>query len=207
MGEKVYHYPLWIRLWHWTNAILIIALILTGISMQYSNPDYPLIRFDISVKVHNIAGVLLTLIYMVFLFGNMITENGKYYVIEKLSVAMKMISAQMKYYLRGMFKGEKSPYPTTRKRKFNPLQKFSYISVMYLLMPILFITGWALLYPGVIVTQLFNTSGVLLTSLLHVIVGFFVSLFLIIHVYFCTMGTKVSSLFKSMINGWHEVKA
>jgi thiosulfate reductase cytochrome b subunit len=175
--------------------------------MQYSDPDYPLIRFDISVKVHNITGVLLTIIYLVFLIGNMITENGKYYVIEKLSVAMKMISAQMKYYAKGMFKGENPPYPTTRTRKFNPLQKFSYISVMYLLMPILFITGWALLYPGVIITQVFNTSGVLLTSLLHVIVGFFVSLFLVIHVYFCTMGTKVSSLFKSMINGWHEVKA
>ena len=29
--------------------------------MQYSSPDYPLIRFDLAVSIHNIAGIIVTL--------------------------------------------------------------------------------------------------------------------------------------------------
>jgi thiosulfate reductase cytochrome b subunit len=45
----------------------MIVLIITGLSMQYSDPDYPLIRFDLAVGWHNIAGVLLTVSYFIFL--------------------------------------------------------------------------------------------------------------------------------------------
>ncbi|MCX6259522.1 MAG: cytochrome b/b6 domain-containing protein, partial [Bacteroidia bacterium] len=39
----MYLYPAWIRLWHLFNALLIIVLIVTGISMQYTDKqDYVL---------------------------------------------------------------------------------------------------------------------------------------------------------------------
>ena len=33
MSERIYLLSLWIRLWHWTNALLIIMLTITGISL------------------------------------------------------------------------------------------------------------------------------------------------------------------------------
>ena len=81
--KKIYLYPLWLRIWHHVNAVLMLALILTGVSMQYSNPDYPLIRFDIAVSVHNISGILLTLSYFYFFLGILFTSIGRHYVMKR----------------------------------------------------------------------------------------------------------------------------
>ena len=44
---------------------------------------------------------------------------------------------QGRYYAFGVFKGEETPYPATAREKFNPLQKFSYIAVQFILTPIM----------------------------------------------------------------------
>ena len=203
MSEKIYLYPLWIRLWHALNAILIILLIITGVSMQYTDPANPLIRFDIAVKMHNISGIFLTLNYMVFLTGSLITPNGKYYKLSLNGLFPRLIK-QFTYYTFGIFKHEKAPFPVTRECKFNPLQQFTYVIAMFMLVPIVIITGWALLYPEVVLTKIVGGSGLRFNDFIHVIIGFFVSFFMFIHVYFCTIGASFVSNFKSMINGFHE---
>jgi thiosulfate reductase cytochrome b subunit len=203
MSEKLYLYPLWLRLWHGFNALLIIFLIVTGISMQFSAPDQPFIRFDLAVSIHNLCGMLLTANYFFFLIGNFITPNGRYYKIS-LKGLFERLSRQFIYYTIGIFKHEKPPFPVTKDSKFNPLQQFTYVIAMYFLVPIVFVTGWALLYPEVVLTRLFGGSGLKINDFVHVIIGFFVSFFMIIHIYFCTIGATFVSNFKSMINGFHE---
>ena len=83
MAEKIYHYPLWIRLWHVANALLCLALIISGISMQFSEPDRPLIRFDMAVTLHNSAAILLTINYLFFLIANRLSGNKKHYKISR----------------------------------------------------------------------------------------------------------------------------
>ena len=56
MEQKIYHYPVWIRIWHLINALLCLALIITGLSMQYSNTERGILTFDVAVSVHNVAG-------------------------------------------------------------------------------------------------------------------------------------------------------
>lgn len=203
MSEKLYLYPVWLRLWHLTNAILCLALIITGVSMQYSNPEYPLIRFDLAVNIHNISGFILTLNYFIFIIGNWTTPNGKYYK-TKIKGLFDSLKKQFLYYTVGIFKSEKKPYPVSKEMKFNPLQKISYIFVMYLFLPIIFITGWGLFFPETIVHNFFGFSGIQITALLHTTIGFFISVFMFIHIYFCTIGTTALSNFKGMINGYHE---
>jgi len=70
-------------------------------------------------------------------------------------------------------------------------------------MPILIISGLALLYPEVIIFNIFGISGIHLTDLVHVSSGFLLSIFMIIHIYFCTFGKTAFSNFKGMINGYH----
>ncbi|MCF8339238.1 MAG: cytochrome b/b6 domain-containing protein [Bacteroidales bacterium] len=203
MEEKTYLYPKWIRLWHWSNAIFFIVLIVTGLSMQYSSQDYQFIPFSQAVYWHNIAGILLIIDYIIFLTGNALTMNGKYYKVKRKGL-IDRIKKQFYYYTIGIFKGEKAPFPVNEERKFNPLQKVAYVGAMYVLIPLVIVTGVALLFPEMIVHKVFGVSGTLLTSLLHIAVGFLLTLFLLIHVYFSTFGKRVSSNFKSMINGYHE---
>jgi len=203
MSEKIYLYPMWIRLWHALNAILIILLIITGVSMQYTDPANPFIRFDLAVKMHNISGMILTLNYMFFLIGSFVTPNGKYYKITLNGLVTRLMK-QFTYYTFGIFKHEKAPFPVTRESKFNPLQQFTYVIAMFMLVPIVIITGWALLYPEVVLTKFLSGSGLRVNDFIHVIIGFFVSFFMFVHIYFCTIGATFVSNFKSMINGFHE---
>ncbi len=204
MAEKIYLYPVWLRIWHGLNAILCILLILSGISMQYSNPDAPLIPFEPAVAMHNVSGVILTISYLLFFIGNLFTSNGKYYRL-RLKGLMKRLALQTRYYVVGVFKGEEAPFPVSKERKFNPLQQVSYVFVMYIALPLLFITGWALLFPEFILKEVFKVSGIFLTAQLHIVMGFLVSLFLIVHLYVSTMGKTPRSNFKSIVDGWQEV--
>ncbi len=204
MTERIYHYPLWLRLWHVINALLCLALIITGISMQFSEPERPLIRFDLAVTLHNIFAVFLSINYLFFLITNRFTNNRKHYRIAEENFT-DLLLTQFRYYTIGVFQGEKSPFPVSTERKFNPLQKLSYIIIMYGCMPLILITGWAMLFPEIIIKDVFGVSGLFLTDLLHIINGFIVTVFLVVHIYFCTMGAHFSSTFKGMINGWAEV--
>jgi len=204
--STVYLYPIWTRLWHLFNALLCLALIFTGLSMQYSNPEYPLIRFDIAVSIHNISGILLSINYLMILIGNLATGNGKYYWI-RIKGFYNELLAQGKYYMFGMFRGEKAPYPINVDRKFNPLQKLSYVVIIYFFMPLIIITGWALIYPEMIfVNKIFGTSGLHFTDLLHIIAGFIISLFMLIHVYICTIGKPRGTHFRAIMSGWHQAE-
>ena len=71
-------------------------------------------------------------------------------------------------------------------------------------MPLLILSGIALMFPDFIAYNVFNISGLIFYDVLHVIVGFVLSLFLLIHIYTCTLGDKPGTLFKSMVNGYHE---
>ena len=98
----------------------------------------------------------------------------------------------------------KAPYPLSEKRKFNPLQKYFYVLIMYLAVPLVVITGFGLLFPEIIVNQVYSFSGVFVTAVIHSTLGFFISVFLVIHIYVSTIGKNPLDNFKSIVNGWHH---
>lgn len=200
---RIYLYPKWLRAWHGLNALGIIVLIFTGINMQYASPDFQLMRFDQAIRFHNIAGVLVAVSYLLFFIGNLVSSNGTFYQI-KLKGLRNRLFLQMRYYAYGMFKKEECPFPVSEKRKFNPLQKYSYIAVMYVFVPLVIISGIALLFPELIITEVYGVSGVFLTALLHASVGFLISIFLIVHVYVASVGKSPFKNYRSIITGWHE---
>lgn len=201
-GEKLYLYSLWLRVWHGINALCIIALIYSGLSLHYSARSLFLMNFESAVNLHNLSGVIVSLNYFVFVLGNLFTKNGKYYRVKTRGL-VKRVKKQAMYYLQGMFNGEEPPFPVSEKRKFNPLQKYSYIIVMYLFVPGVIISGFALLYPETIIDQVFQVSGVMLTAVLHSIIGFFIFIFLLVHLYVASLGKSPLNSYKSIITGWH----
>jgi thiosulfate reductase cytochrome b subunit len=201
--HKLYLYPVWIRLWHALNALMCLLLIITGLSMQFSGPRVALVKFDAAVSIHNIAGIILSANYLLFFIGNLFMYNGKYYQMEFRGLWTRLVR-QFTHYTFGVFRKDPAPFPVTAENKFNPLQQFSYVFVMYLFVPLVFITGWAMLYPKTIPTTIFGGSGLHITDFLHILSGFAISVFMVIHIYFCTMGKTPASNFKSIINGYHE---
>jgi len=201
--KRLYLYPIWIRLWHVTNALLFLLLIVTGFSLHYASIDNRFIPFNISVAIHNVGAIILTINYSIFVIGNIITNNGMYYSKWRKNLWPKLWK-QFQFYAFGIFKDEPHPFPITKKQKFNPLQKVSYVFAMYLGMPLLIISGIALMFPERISNTIFNISSLLFYDVLHLIVAFVLSIFIVIHLYTCTLGDKPGTLFKSMLNGYHE---
>jgi thiosulfate reductase cytochrome b subunit len=205
MSDKLYLYPKWVRGWHVLNGLLFVILIVTGLSMQYTDnqENVLVVGFARSVKWHNFAAILLTLNYIIFVSGNILTKNGRYYRVSKQNFWAELM-VQLKYYSKGMFKGEKHPFPVTEVRKFNPLQKFTYVLAMYLAIPLLIISGMGLLFPEITINRFLGVSGLIYTDILHVTMGFLLSIFMVVHIYTCTLGTRPSTLFKGIISGYHD---
>jgi thiosulfate reductase cytochrome b subunit len=201
----MYLYPKWIRIWHVINAVMFLILIVTGLSMQYTDKENAtyVVGFAKAVRWHNFAALILVLNYIIFVTGNLLTNNGRYYRTGRKDFLLNL-GKQFKYYSVGMFKGEKHPFPVTEERKFNPLQKLTYILAMYVAVPLLIISGIGLLLPEITITTIFGISGLILTDILHITMGFFLSIFMAIHIYTCTLGAKPTSLFWGMISGYHR---
>ena len=200
---KLYLYPIWLRIWHAINALGIIILIVTGLNLQYAESQFSIFNFNLAVNMHNVAGVIVSISYLLFFFGNIFSGNKKFYQI-KVKGREKRLIKQAKYYLFGMFKGETAPYPISEKRKFNPLQKYSYVAVMYFFVPLVIITGLALLFPEIIIEEIYTISGISLTAISHAILGFIISIFLFVHVYVSSIGKSPINNYKSIITGWHS---
>jgi thiosulfate reductase cytochrome b subunit len=202
--NKIYFYPVWLRIWHGINAIGILILIFTGITMQFSNPGFKLMNFELAVNLHNISGILVTISYLLFFIGNMVTSNKRYYRL-KTKGLLKRLRLQAEYYISGIFNNQRPPFPLSEKRKFNPLQKVSYLIVMYLFVPGLIITGLGLLFPEIIIEDVYKVSGIFLTAILHASLGFLVSIFLIVHLYVASIGKHPLNNFKSIFTGYHDI--
>ena len=69
---------------------------------------------------------------------------------------------------------------------------------------ILVVTGLIFLWPEFAPKELFGVDGLLSIAVLHYLVGAIIIAFMIVHIYLGTTGSRVTSLFKMMITGWHE---
>ena len=203
MAERTYLVARWIRIWHWTNAALIVLLGLTGMSIHFADPALPLVDFALAVRLHNIAGVLLIGAYLFFVVANIVSGNWWQYVPKQPGVIARCM-VQAKFYMWGIFRGEPHPYPPTREANFNAMQALMYWAVMYLLMPVLLVSGLVFLFPTLAPDKLFGLDGLLPVAMVHYLAGAALMLFMIAHVYLGTTGDRVSSMFKMMITGWHE---
>lgn len=202
MTERVYLYPVWLRIWHWTNAILMLILIASGVSLHYADPDALLIRFDIARVVHNVAGIALTVNYVYYLAGNLVSRNIRHYF-PKPDRFLERTIRQTRFFVLGTVLGEAPPHVPTEKEKFNVLQQLTYVFVMFGALPVLIATGILFLFPELAPDRLFGFAGLLPIAVTHYVVGFFITLFLLGHVYLATVGVTPTAHFRAMLTGWH----
>ena len=75
---------------------------------------------------------------------------------------------------------------------------------MYLLMPVIILSGLVYLYPQFAPDKLFGFDGLLPVALLHYLSATAILLFMLSHIYLGTTGKTVGQMFKMMFTGWHE---
>jgi cytochrome b subunit of formate dehydrogenase len=113
---------------------------------------------------------------------------------------------QLLYYCFWYFLGKPSPYHATPDEKFNPMQKSAYLAVMFVLMPLVGLTGILLMNVTPLRVLILMSGGIKFIVALHFLLACSLLAFLCTHVYLATLGATPLAYIKPMVFGWEEVE-
>ena len=196
MGERVYIFKAFERFWHWSQAGLIIFMLLTGFEIHGS---YSLLGFAKAVSYHSFAAWSLIGLWIFAIFWHLTTGEWRHYIPTTEKV---LVVAQ--YYSSGIFRREPHPFKPSSLNKHNPLQRLTYLGVLLCVSPLLWITGWLLYFYGDWKAWGFETLSLETVAVLHTVGAFLMLAFLISHLYLVTTGRTPTAHLKAMVTGWEE---
>ena len=195
--ERIYIFTRFERFWHWTQALLVITMLITGFEIHGS---YKLLGFAQAGQLHTSAAWALITLWVFAIFWHFTTGEWRQYI-----PSFRNMDLIVRHYAWGIFRGEPHPFKVTRERKHNPMQAFAYLGVKVLINPLIWISGLAYLYYNEL-----KAAGMGLNlgtiALLHTIGAFMMLAFLIGHIYLITTGHAVTAQLKAMLTGWDEVE-
>jgi len=198
-SERIYLYSKAVRLWHWSNALLFVLLLASGLINHFALVGATAVKS--LVAVHEVCGFLLLACWLGFVLINAVGGNGHHYRIRRQGW-LDRAAKQTRFYLFGIMQGEEHPFPATTQSKFNPLQQVAYVGVMYGLLPLLLLTGLLCLYPQAVGDVFPGVRYWLLQA--HFALAFISLFFIFGHLYLCTTGRTPHETFKSMVDGYHR---
>ncbi len=194
--KRVLIYKKYERFWHWTQALLILLLALTGFEVHGS---YTFFGYHRAVILHdNLAWTYILLIIFTF-FWNMVTGEWRQYI-----PSGKLIKAQFEYYISGIFRHVPHPTRKTVYNKFNPLQRLTYFGLKIIIIPLMVLSGLFYMYFSVLKNSS-AVSSLNVVVLIHVIGAFLLLGFVVGHIYLTTTGLKPLSAIKAMVTGWEDM--
>ncbi len=190
--------PLWLRIWHGLQALLFLGLIATGISMHYAGSEWAVISFSVSVRAHNACGIGTAVLWVVFVVWNTVSGRVRHYKPKDIHVIHSLV-IQIRHYGYGMFRGD--PPPLSPGLRNNHVQQLVYAGIMYVVMPVSIASGVLLLFPILAPERALGRAGLWPMAMLHLAVGYLLTLFLVVHVYLATTGETFFSLYREMLTG------
>ena len=119
--KKVYIYKGYERFWHWTQALLILFLAITGFEIHGS---FSLFGFEQAVNLHNKAAWALIILIIFTIFWHFTTGEWRQYL-----PTTQNLRAQVDYYITGIFRNAPHPIRKTVISKLNPLQRLVYLGL------------------------------------------------------------------------------
>ena len=195
---KIYVFKRFERFWHWSQAGLIVFMMLTGFEIHGA---YAWFGFKTAVAWHTVAAWSLITLWVFAIFWHFATGEWKQYI-----PTLQKVDAMVKFYLTGIFTNAPHPFRATTLRKHNPLQRLAYLGVMLVIGPMIWISGWFYLFYGqwrdLGLDAWLSLEWV---AFFHTVAAFMMLAFFIAHVYLTTAGHTPTSHIKAMITGWEEV--
>ncbi|MCX8145539.1 MAG: cytochrome b/b6 domain-containing protein [Azovibrio sp.] len=197
MSERIYLYKRFERFWHWSQAALIIVMLLTGFEIHGS---YVLFGFAQAVRAHTLAAWTLLTLWAFTIVWQFTTGEWRQYL-----PTLKKVDAMLKYYLQGIFIDAPHPFKKTPVAKHNPLQRLAYLAFLALMSPLIWGSGLLyLFYPEWPNWGLDRWLSLEWVALAHTAGGFMILTFFVAHVYMTTTGHTPFAHIKAMITGWEE---
>lgn len=198
MSERIYIYKRFERFWHWSQALLIITMMLSGFEVHGS---YTLLGFGQAVQLHTLAAWTLLTLWAFTIFWQFTTDEWRQYL-----PSLKNVMAMIKYYSFGIFMNSPHPFHKTVQQKHNPLQRLAYLALLAFISPLIWISGLLYLFYGD--WNRFGLDAYLSlewVAVAHTLGAFMITAFFFIHVYLTTTGHTMFAHIKAMITGWEEV--
>ena len=197
-AERIYIYKRYERFWHWSQALLIIGMMITGFEVHGT---YTLLGFQKAVQLHTLAAWTLLTLWAFTIFWQFTTGEWRQYL-----PSLKNVLAMVNYYLIGIFRDAPHPFRKTVVQKHNPLQRLAYLALLAVISPLIWISGLFYLFYGnwqqLGIDRYLTLEWV---AIAHTLGAFLITAFFFIHVYLTTTGHTVFAHIKAMITGWEEV--
>lgn len=198
--RRVILYETFERIWHWSQALLIIAMMLTGFEIR--GLGIHLFGFQRAVAIHNILAVALVILIVFAIFWHVTTGEWRQYIPTR-----KFLREMVAFYLTGIFKGAPHPVKKHRMAKLNPLQRLAYLGFKVLIIPVQITTGALYYYyPNLQHSLGWPPASLWFIAIIHVLGAFGLVAFLVGHVYLTTTGHTPLTNLKAMITGWEDLK-
>lgn len=198
--RKVIIYSSFERFWHWTQAILILFLALTGFEIHGS---IHLLGYHDAVTYHSAAAIALVVLMSFAIFWHFTTGEWRQYLPTR-----RFLRAQLQYYLTGIFRNAPHPTKKTILSKLNPLQRLVYLGLKILVIPVIVVSGLLCMFYRYPLSRGVGSLGVTHLesfSLVHAAAAFALVTFVIGHIYLTTTGQKPFTNLKAMIVGYEEL--
>ncbi len=196
---RTYLYSRFLRFWHWAQALLVLALLITGFEVHGS---FVLFGFERAADYHCNAAWTLLAIWFLAWFWHLTTGEWKQYIPSPLH----RIIAMMRYYGLGIFKGEPHPFHKSQWQRHNPLQRMAYLSLHVLIGPAIWISGLLYIAYPYWGERGIEGFGLAPVALAHTAAAFLMLAFLVVHLYLAlTTSEKPFGYLKGMVTGYEEV--
>lgn len=197
-SERIYIYKRYERFWHWSQALLIITMMITGFEVHGT---YSIFGFKGAVQLHTLAAWTLLTLWAFTIFWQFTTGEWRQYL-----PSLKNVMAMVKYYTIGIFTHAPHPFRKTVVQKHNPLQRLAYLALLAFISPLIWISGLFYLFYGnwasLGIDQYLSLEFV---AIAHTVGAFMMTAFFFVHVYLTTTGHTVTAHIKAMITGWEEI--
>ncbi len=198
--KQVYVYRAFERFWHWSQAVLIMFLAVTGFEIHGSLTFF---GFENAVTYHNTAAYALIVLIVFAIFWHLATGEWRQYI-----PTFTNIRAQLNYYVFGIFRNAPHPTRKTVLSKLNPLQKLVYFGLKVFILPGMLLTGLMYIlyrYPQRHGIEALNVESLRSIAILHTIGAFLLVAFLIAHLYLITTGDGVFGNLRAMLTGFEAL--
>ncbi|PLY15033.1 MAG: cytochrome B [Sedimenticola sp.] len=196
---KVMMYARFERFWHWSQAALIITMLVTGFNIHGS---ISLMSFEQAIDIHTLCAWTLIGLWVFAWFWHITTGEWRQYI----PSTPERILAMVRYYAFGIFQGKSHPFHKDRSHKHNPLQRLAYLGLHILIGPAIWISGLFYLFFGDLKALGLDGLSLEVVAITHTAAAFLMLVFLIAHLYLAlTMSDKFGAYVKAMITGYEEV--
>ena len=194
--SRIVLYSVFNRLWHWSQALLIILLALTGFEVRGSWHLFGYLR---AVNLHIGLAVALLVLILFAVFWHVTTGEWRQYIPTRV-----FLREMVAFYLTGIFRGAPHPVRKERTAKLNPLQRLAYLGFKVLIIPVQVSTGALYFFYPNLNGAGWPPASLRLIAGLHVLGAFGLLAFLVGHVYLTTTGQTPLANLKAMLKGYED---